>query len=115
MRIVTGGTNKIYEEWDRKNRKERHMDWYIIYISSSTRKPREFAIASSKLSSFLAWVQNISEIRTRTNFYYSEYFLPAPVKLCHKLPHITRNYNSSDIFRNWYSRTFNKTPESLLY
>ena len=40
--------------------------------------------------------QNISEIRTRTNF-YSEYFLPATVKLWNKLPRNTWSSSSINI------------------
>ena len=120
-RIVTGGTKltsiqKLYDEtgWEKlSDRRENHK---LILLHKIVNKE-----APGYLQSMLPELvsmrhdhntrqsQNISEIRTRSNF-YADYFLPSSVKLWNKLPRGIRNIASVNMFKSKVRKQNKKCP-----
>ena len=122
MRIVTGGTKltsleKLYQEtgWEKLSaRREKHrlIQLYKIINKESPNYLWELVPSSigDRHSHFTRQVENIVNVRTRTNF-YSEYFLPATINMWNNLPLDVRKSTSLSIFKNKLVTRSKETPK----
>ena len=120
-RIVTGGTKftslqKLYDEtgWEKlSSRREKHR-LILLHKIINKETPSYLQdiipdIVANRHRHDTRQAQNLSEIRTRTN-YYSDYFLPSTVKSWNILPLEVRNSRSQNIFKAALVQNSKKIP-----
>lgn len=120
-RIVTGGTkltshHKLYDEtkWEKLTDRRKNHRLFLFHKMVNGETPQYL---SNLIPNTIGRVHdhntrqinNIQEIRTRTNF-YSDYFLPSTIKDWNRLSINTRNTESFASFKNQLSNQNTKVP-----
>ena len=120
-RIVTGGTkltalHSLYTEtgWEKLSLRRDNHRLILFYKMFNKNSPLYLQNMLPHLVGDLhthntRQSQNITEVRTRTNF-YSDYFLPSTIKLWNRLPFDIRSSTSLGIFKKRIQNQNDKCP-----